>query len=181
MLGLATACGYQALERRDRPVDRYHGPLPLLVCLTYLMAFVTVGTVASWSFFSIRAAIRFLAVGMLQAIGYAILVWLFVVRMRALTWPQMGWRTWQGAGLHPALRAIGQAVAVMLPATFGLGLLGGFLARLLDVEAPSVLLVAETSAEALLIALRRRSSSHRRGTLLPWFRADGVAARPRAT
>ena len=41
----------------------------------------------------------------------------------------------------------------MLPATLGLALLGGILARLLDVEAPSVLPVAGTSAEALAIAL----------------------------
>ncbi len=153
-LGLATACGYQVLERRDRPAGRYHGPSPILVFLTYLMAFVLIGTVVFLGdLLDPEQPFGFLAVGTLQACGYAVLVWLFVVRTGALTWPQMGWPTWQGAGLHPGLRAIGEAVVVMLPATLGLALLGGILARLLDVEAPSVLPVAGTSAEALAIAL----------------------------
>jgi membrane protease YdiL (CAAX protease family) len=65
----------------------------------------------------------------------------------------MGWPTWQGTGLRQVLRAIGESVAMMLPLTFALALVGGILALLLDVEAPSVIPVAGSSAEALAIAL----------------------------
>ena len=153
-LGLATACGYQVLERRDRPAELYRGPSPLLVFLTYLMAFVIIGTVIFLGdVLDPERPFGFLAVGTLQACGYGVLVWLFVVRTGALTWPQMGWPTWQGAGLRQALRAIGESVAVMLPLTFALALVGGILALLLDVEAPSVIPEAGSSAEALAIAL----------------------------
>ena len=85
-LGLAAACGSQVLERRGRAVERYRGPSPVLVFLTYLMAFTVIGTVRLRE----RRAdptqpFGFLAVGSLQAIGYAVLVWLFVVRTEALS------------------------------------------------------------------------------------------------
>lgn len=153
-LGLATACGYQVLERRDRPAQHYRGPSPLLAFLTYLMAFVIIGAVVFLGdILDPERPFGFLAVGTLQACGYGVLVWLFVVRTGALTWPQMGWPTWQGVGLRQALRAIGESVAVMLPLTFALALMGGILALLLDVEAPSVIPAAGSSAEALAIAL----------------------------
>jgi membrane protease YdiL (CAAX protease family) len=152
-LGLAMACGYQVLERRERPVARYRGPSPLLVFLTYLMAFVIIGTVVFLSgILDPEEPYGFFAVGTLQAIGYAVLVWIFVIRTGALSWPQMGWPTWQGPGLRLMLRAIGEAVAVMLPATFALAFVGGILALILDVKSPSVIPEPQSSAEALAIA-----------------------------
>jgi membrane protease YdiL (CAAX protease family) len=152
-LGLAAACGSQVLERRGRAVERYRGPSPVLVFLTYLMAFTVIGTVVFVSgVLDPAQPFGFLAVGSLQAIGYAVFVWLFVVRTEALSWREMGWPTWPGRESRPILRAIGEAAAVMLPVTFALVLLGGILALILDVDAPSVLPTPSDSAEALAIA-----------------------------
>jgi hypothetical protein len=57
----------------------------------------------------------FVSIGALQALGYAVIVWLFVVRTGALSWSAMGWPTWQGGARRCS--AIGLAVA-MLPTTF---------------------------------------------------------------
>jgi membrane protease YdiL (CAAX protease family) len=152
-LGLATACGYQVVERRVRPLERYRGPAPLLVFATYLMAFAVIGTlVVLGGLADPGNALGFFGIGSLQAIGYAVLVWLFVVRTDALSWREMGWPTWQGSGVREVLRSIGTAVAVMLPTTFALVILGGILATILDVEAPSVVPTPQDSLEALAIA-----------------------------
>lgn len=152
-VGVAAACGYQVLERRDRASERYRGPAPVLVFLTYLAAVMVIGLVAVFAGLADRDdSLGFLAIGSLQAAGYAVVVWLFVVRTGALTWPQMGWPTWPGGGPREVLRGIGVAVAVMLPTTFGLVILGGILAAILDVEAPSVLPTPSSSAEAVAIA-----------------------------
>jgi membrane protease YdiL (CAAX protease family) len=152
-LGLATACGYQVVERRARPPARYRGPAPLLVFATYLVAFSVIGILVVLGGLADPAdAIGFFTIGTLQAIGYAVLVWLFVVRTDALSWREMGWPTWQGSSARATLRGIGTAVAVMLPTTFVLVILGGLLATLLGVEAPSVVPTPRDSMEALAIA-----------------------------
>jgi len=153
-LGLATACGYQVLERRDRPLGRYRGPAPLLVFLTYLTTFIVIGVLAVWAGLADRDdSLGFLAIGVLQAVGYGVFVWLFVVRTGALGWRQMGWPTWGSGSPREVMRGIGLAAAVMLPTTFVLVILGGVLAVLLGVEAPSVLPTPASSAEALAIGL----------------------------
>lgn len=153
-LGLATACGYQVVERRIRPPDRYRGPAPLLVFATYLMVFAVIGTVVVLGgMVDPGDAFGFVGIGSLQAIGYAVLVWLFVVRTDALSWREMGWPTWWGSSTREILRGIGTAVAVMLPTTFALVILGGILAAILGVEAPSVLPTPRDPLEALAIAV----------------------------
>jgi membrane protease YdiL (CAAX protease family) len=153
-LGLATACGYQVLERGARLTERYRGPSPVLVFFTYLMAFVVIGTVVFASgVLDPEVPFGFLVVGALQAVGYAVLVWLVVVRTNALQWPQMGWWTWQGDHPRNLLRAVGEAAAIMLPTTFALVVAGGILALLLDVEAPGVVPTASNSLEAFAIVL----------------------------
>jgi membrane protease YdiL (CAAX protease family) len=152
-VGLATACGYHVLERRDRPVERYRGPAPLLVFLTYLLVFMVIGTVIILTgAIDPEEPFGFLLVGGLQAVGYALLVWLFVVRTGALSWRQMGWPTWQGGSLRQVLRAIGSAMAVILPTTFAVLILGGIVALILDVDAPSVVPTPGNTLEALAIA-----------------------------
>jgi membrane protease YdiL (CAAX protease family) len=153
-LGLAAACGYQVLERRERAPERYRGPSPVLVFLVYLMIFMVIGTFVFLSgALTPDDALGFLVIGTLQAIGYGVLVWLFVVRSGALSWRQMGWATWQGDRTREVLRAVGEAGAVTLPVTLGLLVLGGLLGLLLDVEPPSVLPSPGSSAEAAAIAL----------------------------
>jgi membrane protease YdiL (CAAX protease family) len=65
----------------------------------------------------------------------------------------MGWPTWQGGRVREVLGAIGLAVAVMLPATFVMLILGSILGLLLGVEAPDVLPTPDSSLDALGIAL----------------------------
>ncbi len=152
-LGLATACGYQALERRERDADAYRGPAPLLVFGVYFFAMALLG------FFVTVAGLLdggdpfgFLIVGSLQAAAYGLVIWLTVIRTDSLTWRQMGWPTQPGPG-QGVLRAIGVAVATMLPVTFALLVLGGILGALLGVDAPNVLPAPETSLDALMVAL----------------------------
>ncbi|MFO7531532.1 MAG: type II CAAX endopeptidase family protein [Candidatus Limnocylindrales bacterium] len=151
--GLATACGYQALERRAREPDRYRGPAPLLVFGVYFFAMALVGflvTVAG--LLDAGDPFGFLVIGSLQAVAYAVVVWLMVVRTGSLTWRQMGWATPGGPG-PGVLRAVGVAIAVMLPLTLALLVLGGILGTLLGVDAPDVLPAAESSSDALAVAL----------------------------
>ena len=152
-VGLASACGYQVVQRRDRPPERYRGPAPLLVFATYFFALALVGLVVVLSGVVDPAEpLGFLVIGSLQALGYAVIVWLFVVRTDALSWRRMGWPTWRGAHLREVLGGIGTAVAVMLPTTFVMLILGGILGFLLGVEAPDVLPTPGDSLEALAIA-----------------------------
>ncbi len=152
-LGLATACGYQVLERREREPAAYRGPAPLLVFGSYFFAMALVGFLVSVSsLIDEKDAFGFLLIGSLQAIAYAVVVYLLVVRTESLTWRQMGWPTWPSSD-GGIMRAIGIAVAVMLPVTFALLFLGGMLGRLLGVGAPDVLPPADSSATALMVAL----------------------------
>jgi membrane protease YdiL (CAAX protease family) len=152
-LGLAAGCGYQVLERRVRDPDRYRGPSPLLVFLTYFMAFAVIGLVVSPDGkIDDLDPVVFLTLGSLQTLGYLVIVWLFVVRTGALPWRAMGWPAWPDRNPRPVLRAVAEAVVVMVPVTFGLAILGGILARVLQVEAPDVLPTPGNPVEALAIA-----------------------------
>ncbi len=152
-LGFATACGYQVLERRERDVEAYRGPAPLLVFGSYFFAMAMLGFLLSVSgLIDAESAFGFLVIGSLQAIAYAVVVWLLVVRTDSLTWQQMGWPIWPSSD-GGIMRAIGIAVAVLLPVTFALLFLGGMLGRLLGVQAPDVLPATDSSASALMVAL----------------------------
>ena len=152
-LGFATGCGYQALERRERDPDSYRGPAPLLVFGVYFFAMALVGFIATVAgLLDANDPFGFLVIGSLQAVAYAVVVWLTVIRTDALTWPQMGWPTRAGRG-GGVLRAIGVAVALMLPLTFALLILGGILGTLLGVDAPNVLPAVDSSLDAFMVAL----------------------------
>lgn len=152
-LGLSAAAGSQILDRRDRHPDRYRGPAPLLIFAIYFFTLALVGIVSSSSGLADPdSPPGFLAVGLLQVLGYVIAVWLFVVLSGALSWSQMGWPTWARPGLASALRATGVAIATVLPATFGILVVTGILAMLLDVQAPDILPTARGPIGALAIA-----------------------------
>ncbi len=152
-LGLSAAAGSQILERRDRRPDRYRGPAPLLVFFIYFFILALLGLVlARTGLADSDAPLGFLTVGFLQVLGYVVVVWLFAVRTGALTWQHMGWPTWLGRGLGPNLRAIGVAVAAVIPATFVILMVSGVLATILGVEAPDVLPTPQDSVEALAVA-----------------------------
>lgn len=155
MLGFAAACGYQVLERRARPAQAYRGPAPLLAFGMYLLVFALAGVILSQTDAADQLVapdpLGFLAIGAIQSLGYALVVWLVVIRTDALSWREMGWPTWPGAG--SVLAAVATAVAVMLPTTFVLLILGGVIGRLLGVQAPDVLPDVDDSGAALAVAI----------------------------
>ena len=152
-VGLAAGAGSQILERRGRRPESYRGPAPVLVFFAYFFALALIGVTLVWTGLADPdVPFGFISIGLFQVVGYAVVVWLFVVRSGALSWREMGWPTWSGRGLRPSLRAIGTAIAVVLPATLGILIFSGVLATILGVEAPDVLPAVETSFEALLVA-----------------------------
>ena len=153
-LGLAAAAGSQVLERQDRPAERYRGPSPVLVFFAYFFALALIGiALFSSGLVDPDAPLGFISIGLFQVLGYVVVVWLFVVRSGALNWRQMGWPTWAGRDAGSILRAIGIAIAVVLPATVGILVLAGVLATILGVQAPDILPTPETSLEALAVAV----------------------------
>jgi uncharacterized protein len=152
-IGLLTGCGYQALERSARDPGSYRGPAPLLVFGVYFFAMALVGFLVTIAgLLDADDPFGFLVIGSLQAVAYAVVVWLTVVRTGSLTWRQMGWPTPGGRG-PGVLRAVGVAIALMLPLTLALLILGGILGTLLGVDAPDVLPAAETSRDAFMVAI----------------------------
>jgi membrane protease YdiL (CAAX protease family) len=153
-LGFAAAAGSQVLERRHRDPERYRGPAPLLVFAAYFFAMSFVGLVLLVVLGADpEQPFNFLAIGVIQAAGYLLVVWLFAVRTDALTWRQMGWPTWRGTRIRDTLRAVGVSIGVMLPATLGLVILGGIVGLLLGVDAPRVLPLSETALDGFMVTL----------------------------
>lgn len=154
MTGLAAGAGSQILDRRDRHPNHYRGPSPLLAFLAYTFALAALGLgLVSAGLADPDDPAGFLWIGLLQVLGYVAVVWLFAVRSGALSWRQMGWLTWSGTGLWPVLRAIGVAVAVVLPATVVLLVATGILSMVLGVEPPDVVPVPTTGTESFAIAV----------------------------
>lgn len=153
-LGLAAGAGAQVLERADRQPDRYRGPSPLLVFGAYFFAMSFIGLLLlSVLGVDPDQPFSFLGIGVVQAAGYVLVVWLFAVRTDALTWRAMGWPTWRSARPGAILRAAATAAAVMLPVTFGLVIVGGIVGLLLGVDAPRVLPLSETPLDGLMVTL----------------------------
>lgn len=153
-MGLAAGAGSQVLDRAARDPERYRGPAPLLVFATYFMALSALGLIVinligvdpdqPYGFF-VNAAI--------QTLGYGVVVWLFAVRTGALTWPVMGWPTWQGRGARRVARSIGYGSLAMLPFTAAMIVIGGIVGLLLGVEAPRQFPLSTTPLDGAFIAL----------------------------
>lgn len=153
-LGLAAGAGSQVLERAARDPERYRGPSPLLVFGAYFFALSLIGLVLLTVLrVDPEEPFSFLGIGVVQAAGYALAVWLFAVRTSALSWRDMGWPTWSGARARSLLRSVGVAVGVMVPVTFGLVIVGGIVGLLLGVDAPQVLPLSETVADGFMVTL----------------------------
>lgn len=153
-LGLAAGAGAQVLERADRDPERYRGPAPLLVFGVYFFAMSMVGLVLlSVIGVDPERPFNFLGIAVVQAAGYVLVVWLFAVRTGALSWPQMGWPTWDGGAAADVVRGVGAAVLVTLPVTMGLLIIGGIVGLLLCTEAPQVLPLSETFSDGLFVVL----------------------------
>ena len=152
-LGLAAAAGSQILERADRDLARYRGPSPLLVFATYFFVMSLAGLVLiTWLGLDPEQPFAFLGFGVVQAAGYALIVWLFTVRSGVLSWPDMEWPT-LGHGVGELVRSALSAAGVMVPITFGLLILGGIVGLLLGVDAPQVLPLSETLADGMMVTI----------------------------
>jgi membrane protease YdiL (CAAX protease family) len=153
-LGLSASAGYQLVARSERERTRYRGPSPLIVFGVVLsISTVASATLLGTGMLDAAAPFGFLAGLLIVAGAYVFSVWLFAVRSGALSWRAMGWPAARPGRLRGVLRDAGVAIAVMLPATFGVIVLGGIIGALLGVEAPEVLPVPATSTEALAIAV----------------------------
>ncbi len=153
-LGLAAGAGSQVLERADRERERYRGPAPLLVFGAYFFAMSFIGLVLLTVLgVDPDQPFSFLGIGVVQATGYALVVWLLIVRTGAMSWREMGWPTWRWPEASGLWRAVVSAVAVMVPVTFGLLILGGIVGLLLGVDAPQVLPLSETVADGFMVVL----------------------------
>jgi membrane protease YdiL (CAAX protease family) len=153
-LGLAFAAGSQIVERRDRRPDRYRGPAPLLA-FGIVLAWSTLlsGLLVGTGLLDPAAPIGFLGSLVAVALAYVVVVWLFVVRSGALTWRDMGWPARGPGAARWILRDAGFSIAVMLPTTLGILVLGGLLATVLGVSPPDVLPTPGSSVEALAVAI----------------------------
>jgi membrane protease YdiL (CAAX protease family) len=153
-LGLATGAGYQVVARADRHPSRYRGPSPLLLFGVVLtLSALGAGLLGVAGLADGTRPFGFLLGLIVVAAGYLGCVTLFVVRTGALTWGAMGWPTESRDLGRRSLRAMGVAVAVMVPTTIAISLLGGLVALVLGVHAPSVLPEARGSMEGLAVAL----------------------------
>lgn len=153
-VGLASGCGSQIVDRRDRHPERYRGPSPLLVFGVVLaVSTLLSGALVSTGLLDPGEPFGFLLGLGVVAAGYVLAVWLFVVRSGALTWADMGWPRDAGARLGPVLRSVGLAIAVMIPTTLAVSIMGGLLALLLGVEAPDLLPTPRGGLEAAAVAL----------------------------
>ncbi|MEX1297173.1 MAG: type II CAAX endopeptidase family protein [Candidatus Limnocylindrales bacterium] len=151
-LGLAAGAGSQVLERVAREPERYRGPAPLLVFGVYFFSMSLVGLVLlSVMGVDPDRPFSFLGIGVVQAAGYLLVVWLFAVRSGALAWPDMGWPTWRGSATADLVRGAGAAVLVMLPVTATLLVIGGVVGLLLCTEAPQILPLSETFADGVFV------------------------------
>ncbi|MFN8623677.1 MAG: type II CAAX endopeptidase family protein, partial [Chloroflexota bacterium] len=154
LLGLASGAGYQVVARRDRDLQWYRGPSPVLLFgvvlgLTTLLSAV----LGAFGLLNADAPGGFL-LGLLVVAGcYAVAVWLFVVRTDVLSWAQMGWPTEGTDRLRRSLQGIGWGALVMIPTTIVMLMVAGIVAMVLGVQAPDVVPSASTSAEALAVAL----------------------------
>jgi membrane protease YdiL (CAAX protease family) len=142
------------LERSDRDRQRYRGPSPLIVFGVYFFAMSLVGLVLLTVLgVDPDQPLSFLGIGVIQAAGYLLAVWIFAVRTGTLSWRDMGWPTWRGQQARLVLRSLGTAVAVMLPVTFVAVIVGGIVGLLLGVDAPQVLPLSETALDGLMVTL----------------------------
>ena len=152
-VGLAAGAGAQVLERAARDPERYRGPSPLVVFGVYFFAMSLIGLVLIVGFdVDPEQPFNFLGIGIVQAAGYLLVVWLFALRTEALTWPQMGWPGWRGPSFASVGRGVLAAIGTMLPVTIGLLFVGGIVGLLLGVDAPQVLPLSETPIDGFLVA-----------------------------
>lgn len=154
-LGLATAAGYQIVARTaTRPEEAYRGPSP---AITFGVALLVVGVFALGLAIiglspTSTESVPFLANLIAVEAGYALVVWLCVVRSGALTWRQMGWP------VQRPLREIAidaaYGVGLMVPALLAIAVVAAVTSQLLGgVQAPNVVPASRTSLDVVLLGL----------------------------
>lgn len=138
--GLGCAAGYQLLARGHRPVGAYRGPSPLILFgIVATLTLIVVGPLFALGLVgltTVGALVQLLVI----AVGYVLVVWLFVVRSGALSWRDM--RRPPGVAelrIGHVVEDVASAVALMAPANLALSIAGGLVALALDVRPTSPL------------------------------------------
>jgi membrane protease YdiL (CAAX protease family) len=151
-VGFAAAAGAQVLERAGREGDAYRGPAPLLVFGAYYFLMSVVGILLIVIIgIDEESPFVFFATTVVQTSAYLLSVWLMAVRTDALSWQDMGWPGRQAFDLRAVLRTAGASVAVMVPVTFVVLIVGTIVGLLFGVEAPRPYPLSETPLQALLV------------------------------
>jgi len=153
-VGLAAGAGYQVVSRGDRHPDLYRGPSPpLLFGLVLVISTLASAALGAANLVDPEQPYGFLLGLLVVAFAYLACIELFVVRAGALSWAEMGWPVRTAGMLRTALRDVGVAFLVMIPATLGVLVWGALLASILQVTAPATLPDAHGSAEALAVVV----------------------------
>lgn len=152
IVGLGAAAGQQVIARRTRPAERFRGPAPLIL---FALQFALVNAV-SLIIYTLGVPLAdspagFLAATVVLLAGYAIVIWLFVVRTGALSWREII----RAQPLDASRAAFDIAIggATMFGVALVTGILGSLLAQLIGTETPAVVPPPTTSVEILMIAL----------------------------
>jgi membrane protease YdiL (CAAX protease family) len=150
--GLAAGAGYQVVARRSRPAAAYRGPSPLILFVLYLLVvnaallpFVALGIVNPETPTGVFLAFA------IQATGFIVIVWLFVIRTGAFRWSDLD------LGRRIDLPRVASdalfGASVMVPVTFIAIIATAIVASALDAVPPDPLPPIETPFDALLVAL----------------------------
>ena len=152
LAGLGAAAGQQVLARRTRPAERFRGPAPLIL---FAFQFALVNAV-SLVIYTLGVPLAdspagFLAATVVLLAGYAIVIWLFVVRTGALSWREII----RAQPLDASRAALDIAIggATMFGVALVVSIVGGLVAQLLGTPAPTVVPSPATSIDILMIAL----------------------------
>lgn len=154
-LGLASAAGYQLVARASRPPTAYRGPAPLILfalqlALASLVELILLGLGLLRDPRDNPLAFLVAAVAILAC--YLVVVWVFVVRPRALSWREIAQPSDQ-VSRTSRLSDVAVGAGTMLLAWPIVTAIAALLATLLQTTTPEVVPPTGTPLELLITAL----------------------------
>ncbi|MDP8905474.1 MAG: CPBP family intramembrane metalloprotease [Chloroflexota bacterium] len=153
--GLAAGAGYQLVARSRRPAAAYRGPAPLLLFALVIVFVSLLGALIALLSGARRLPVDrpdvFLVGLLIQVVGYIVLIALFVVGPRVLSWHEIA--NLQDGRIRDHVGGVLFAVGLMVPMTLLALLIGGLLSQLLDVRPESVLPMPQSQLDVALLVL----------------------------
>jgi membrane protease YdiL (CAAX protease family) len=151
IFGLAAAAGYQVVARRARATG-FRGPSPFLL---FALQVVLVNTISlalvALGLDLVSTGPGFLISGVLLFAGYVLVVWLFGIRIGALSPADMG--VPRRPGMDKVITDVLGGAGLMLAVAFVASLVGGIIAQLIDTTAPEVLPLPTSGADVVFVIL----------------------------